>query len=162
MKLAPGTPLSVSLTFDPSTSLPIARLAMEKGIAQLEWSIEVLDRGLAISPLNYSPEPGLHAANGRTFNGLHGFLSDSLPEQWGYLVLRKRLAKLGFDIASLSPLDLLALVGNQGRGALVFEPATTPSLYQRIFDGGMPALMSDCPPSPSFMAVSQRFAGSRT
>ena len=75
---------------------------MDKGIAQLEWSIEVMDRGLAISPLNYPPEPGLHAANGRTFNGLHGFLSDSLPEQWGYLVLRKRLAKLGIDIARFS------------------------------------------------------------
>ena len=126
MKLAPGKPLSVFLTFDGLTRLPVARLAMDKGIAQLEWSIEVIERGLAISPLNYPPEPGLHAASGRTFNGLHGFLSDSLPEQWGYLVLRKRLAKLGIDIAGLSPLDLLALVGSQGRGALAFEPATTP------------------------------------
>jgi serine/threonine-protein kinase HipA len=126
MKLAPGRPLSAFLTFDGLLRLPVARLAMDKGIAQLEWSIEVMDSGLAISPLNYPPEPGLHAASGRTFNGLHGFLSDSLPEQWGYLVLRKRLAKLGIDIASLSPLDLLALVGNQGRGALAFEPATTP------------------------------------
>jgi serine/threonine-protein kinase HipA len=109
MKLAPGKPLSVFLTFDSLTRLPVARLAMDKGIAQLEWSIEVMDRGLAISPLTYPPEPGLHAASGRTFNGLHGFLSDSLPEQWGYLVLRKRLAKLGIDIAGLSPLDLLAL-----------------------------------------------------
>jgi serine/threonine-protein kinase HipA len=126
MKLAPGTPLSVFLDFDDSTRLSAARLAMDKGIAQLEWSIDIMDRRLAISPLNYPPEPGLHAANGRTFNGLHGFLSDSLPEQWGYVVLRRRLAKLGVDIASLSPLDLLALVGSQGRGALSFEPATTP------------------------------------
>lgn len=126
MKLAPGKPLSAFLTFDGLTRQSVARLAMDKGIAQLEWSIEVIERGLTISPLNYPPEPGLHAASGRTFNGLHGFLSDSLPEQWGYLVLRKRLAKLGIDIAGLSPLDLLALVGSQGRGALAFEPATTP------------------------------------
>lgn len=126
MKLAPGTPLSVFLAFDSSARLPVARLAMDKGVAQLEWPAEVIERKLAISPLNYPPEPGLHAASGRTFNGLHGFLSDSLPEQWGYIVLRKRLAKLGIDIAGLSPLDLLALVGNQGRGALTFEPATTP------------------------------------
>jgi len=126
MKLAPGTPLSVSLAFDPSTRLPIARLAMEKRVAQLEWSNEVIAQALPVSPLKYPPEPGLHAASELSFNGLHGFLSDSLPEQWGYLVLRKRLAKFGVDIASLSPLDLLALVGSQGRGALVFEPATTP------------------------------------
>jgi serine/threonine-protein kinase HipA len=41
--------------------------------------------------------------------------------------MRKRLAKLGIDIATLSPLERLALVGDHGRGALVFKPATTPT-----------------------------------
>jgi serine/threonine-protein kinase HipA len=54
-------------------------------------------------------------------------LADALPEGWGYLVMRKRLAKLGVDIASLTSAEQLALVGETGRGALVFEPATTPS-----------------------------------
>jgi serine/threonine-protein kinase HipA len=141
MKLVPGTPLSVFLSLDPSIHLPIARLAMDKGIAQLEWSAEVIARRLAVSPLNYPPEPGLHAASSRTFNGLHGFLSDSLPEQWGYIVLRKRLGKLGIDIAGLSPLDLLALVGRHGRGALTFEPATTPSDDAKSLD--LDALAAD-------------------
>lgn len=126
MRLAPGTPLLVALAFDPAARLPVARLAMDAGLAQLEWSGEVIARKLTVSPLKYPPEPGLHAASSRVFGGLHGFLADSLPEQWGYLVLRKRVAKLGIDIASLSPLDLLALVGSEGRGALVFEPETTP------------------------------------
>jgi serine/threonine-protein kinase HipA len=60
------------------------------------------------------------------FKGLHGFLADALPEGWGYLVMSKRLAKLGVDIASLTPVEQLALVGESGRGALVFEPATAP------------------------------------
>lgn len=126
MKLAPGTPLSVTLAFDANARLPAARLAMDAGVAQLEWSAEVIASKLAISPIKYPPEPGLHAAASREFKGLHGFLADSLPEQWGYLLMRKRLAKLGIDIATLSVLDQLALVGDQGRGALVFEPATTP------------------------------------
>lgn len=128
MKLAPGTPLSVALVFDAATQVPVARVAMDGGVAQLEWSAEVIARKLAVSPLKYPPEAGLHAASSRDreFLGLHGFLADSLPERWGYLVLRKRLAKLGVDITSLSPLDLLALVGREGRGALVFEPAQTP------------------------------------
>ena len=127
MKLAPGTPLLVSLTFASDLPpLPAGRLAMDQGLAQLEWSSEVLARKLAIAALYYPPEAGLQAARGRTFEGLHGFLADSLPEGWGYLLMRKRLAKLGVDIAALSPLDRLALVGRQGRGALVFEPATTP------------------------------------
>jgi serine/threonine-protein kinase HipA len=124
MKLAPGTPLSVSLAFDADARLPVARLAMDTGVAQLEWSSEVIARQLPVSPLLYPPDAGLHAARSRSFNGLHGFLADSLPEQWGYLLMRKRLAKLGVDISTLSALDLLALVGNQGRGALTFEPAT--------------------------------------
>jgi serine/threonine-protein kinase HipA len=41
--------------------------------------------------------------------------------------MHKRLAKLSIDIAALSPLERLALVGNHGRGALVFQPATTPA-----------------------------------
>ena len=100
---------------------------MEGGVAQLEWSKEVIARKLAVSPLKYPPEAGLHAASSREFRGLHGFLADSLPERWGYFLMQKRLAKLGIGIATLSVLDQLALVGSQGRGALVFEPATTPS-----------------------------------
>lgn len=126
MKLAPGTPLLAALAFDPVAALPTARLAMDRGVAQLEWSSEIRERQLPVSPLLYPPEPGLHAARSQAFGGLHGFLADSLPEQWGYLVLRKRLAKLDFDIAQLSSLDLLALVGRHGRGALTFEPETTP------------------------------------
>lgn len=126
MRLAPGTPLSASLVFEPGPSLTTGRLAMEGGLAQLEWSREVIARRLAVSPLSYPPESGLMAARTRSFDGLHGFLADSLPDGWGHLLMRKRLAKLGVDIATLSPLERLALVGDQGRGALVYAPATTP------------------------------------
>jgi serine/threonine-protein kinase HipA len=126
VRLAPGTPLTVALAFDPSATVPAARVAMDAGLAQLEWSREVIDQKLAISPLYYPPDVGLHAARGKSFEGVHGFLADSLPEGWGQLLMRKRLAKLNIDITTLNALERLALVGNQGRGALVFEPATTP------------------------------------
>ncbi|ATQ43384.1 type II toxin-antitoxin system HipA family toxin [Caulobacter mirabilis] len=128
MRLPRGTPLSVGLMLeDAAPALPTARLAMDASIAQLEWSPEIIARGLRLAALDtYPPERGLQAARGRTFDGLHGFLTDSLPDGWGYLVMRRRLAKLGVDIASLTPLERLALVGEQGRGALVFAPATAP------------------------------------
>ena len=126
MRLAPGTPLTVALAFDPSATVPAARVAMDAGLAQLEWSKEVSDQKLAISPLYYPPDVGLHAARGKSFEGLHGFLADSLPEGWGQLLMRKRLAKLNVDITTLNALERLALVGSQGRGALVFAPPTTP------------------------------------
>jgi len=126
VRLAPGAPLATALAFDPTgVPLPAGRLAMDGGLAQLEWSPDVITQRLPVSPVFYPPESGLIAARGRSFDGLHGFLSDSLPDSWGYRLMRRRLAKLGVDIEGLSPLDRLALVGHEGRGALVFEPATT-------------------------------------
>lgn len=127
MKLAPGTPLAASLTFgEDEARLPVGRLAMAGGLAQLEWSPELIAAPLPVSALLYPPEPGLHAARGREFEGLHGFLSDSLPEGWGFLVMRRRLGKLGVAIETLSALDRLALIGDHGRGALTYRPATAP------------------------------------
>jgi serine/threonine-protein kinase HipA len=110
-----------------SEPLAAGRLAMDASFAQLEWLREVIANSLPVSPLYYPPEPGLMAARSRSFGGLHGFLADSLPNGWCCLRMRKRLAKLGIDIAALTPLEHLALVGNHGRGALVFKPATVPA-----------------------------------
>jgi serine/threonine-protein kinase HipA len=127
MKLAPGTPLTASLSFDQErAAMAVGRLALDGGLAQLEWSAEVIAAGLAVSPLLYPPEPGLHGARSREFEGLHGVFADSLPEGWGYLIMRRRLAKLGLRLEAMSPLDRLALVGDRGRGALTYLPATAP------------------------------------
>lgn len=127
MKLAPGTPLAIELAFTPDARVPVGRLAWAQQTAQLDWSREVIASKLSVDPLPRYPQgPGLQAARTRYFDGLHGFLADSLPEGWGYLVMRKRLAQLGLDIGSLTPIERLALVGENGRGALVYSPATTP------------------------------------
>ncbi|WP_340643971.1 type II toxin-antitoxin system HipA family toxin [Phenylobacterium sp.] len=125
MKLAPGTPLAINLIFDENRPpIPTVRLAMAQGFAQLEWSPHILASRLPVSGLHYPPEPGLHGARRRDFEGLHGFVADSLPDAWGILVTRRRLAKLGVRLEDLSPLDRLALVGRQGRGAMAFHPDT--------------------------------------
>jgi serine/threonine-protein kinase HipA len=125
MKLAPGTPLAVGLLTD-ETAAPrsVGRLAMARGLAQLEWSAEIIAEGMPISPLHYPAEPGLHPARSRTFDGLHGFLSDSLPDAWGTLLLKRRLQRMGHRFEDLNAVDRLALVGTKGRGALVFQPET--------------------------------------
>ncbi|KQN33762.1 phosphatidylinositol kinase [Sphingomonas sp. Leaf407] len=123
MKLLPGQPLALSL----HGQGPVARVAFADRRAQLEWDATVVVAGLRVSPLYYPPEPGLHGARAAGFDGLHGFLADSLPEGWGALLMRRRLHRMGIDFGSLSPLDRLALVGDHGRGALTFAPATTPS-----------------------------------
>lgn len=127
MKLAPGTPLEIGLMLDEGRPLnAVGRLAMADGLAQVEWTATIVERQYRIDPLLYPGEPGLHAARGRSFEGLHGFLSDSLPDAWGRLLMKRRLEKLGIHIDTLSAVDRLALVGSTGRGALVYQPATTP------------------------------------
>jgi serine/threonine-protein kinase HipA len=125
MKLAPGTALSIGLLTDENAALrPVGRLAMVGGVAQLEWSPKAIAAGQAIAPFHYPLETGLHAARSREFDGLHGFLADSLPDAWGTLLLRRRLAKLGHRFEELNAVERLALVGRRGRGALVFQPET--------------------------------------
>lgn len=128
MKLAPGLPLRISMQWDAAAPPePIGLLAADKGVAQLEWDTSVIQRSIKIDPGIYPPEPGLWPARSREFAGLHGFLSDSLPDAWGSLLVRLQLRKLGFRLEDLDGVDRLALVGANGRGALVYEPATTTS-----------------------------------
>jgi len=127
VKLAPGAPLEIGLLLaEGEPSSPIGRLAMAGGLAQLEWSPGVIATQLRIDPLLYPPKAGLQAARGRDFDGLHGFLADSLPDAWGRLLMKRRLEKMGIRLETLTAVDRLALVGNGGRGALTYKPATTP------------------------------------
>lgn len=128
MRLPADVPLGISLLLDEATApIQAARAAYVDHLAQLEWSPSIIQAGLRLSPLYYPPETGLHPARNRQFDGLHGFLADSLPDGWGYVLMRRRLAKLGFRIDEFNPLERLALVGRHGRGALTYEPATTPA-----------------------------------
>jgi serine/threonine-protein kinase HipA len=99
---------------------------MAGGRAALEWSAPYLSGTNQVSPLLYPPERGLIEARSRDFEGLHGFLADSLPDAWGALLMKRRLERLGTRWETLDPVDRLALVGEQGRGALTFAPVTTP------------------------------------
>jgi hypothetical protein len=79
MRLAQGTSLNLTLAFDlAEPPMPAGRVAMEDGLAHLEWSREVIAAKRPVAALYYPPEPGLQAARGRAFEGLHGFLADSL------------------------------------------------------------------------------------
>lgn len=126
-KLAPGSPLTIGLRFDDNAGdNSVGRVVMANGLAQLEWSDPYIAGQCRVSPVLYPAERGLIEARGRDFDGLHGFLYDSLPDAWGALLMKRRVERLGTRWETLDPVDRLALVGEQGRGALVFAPATTP------------------------------------
>lgn len=124
MKIAPGTPLEVTLQWDDRTAMPVGRLAYRDGQAWLEYTPDFLASGLQLSPLHHQAGLGLETAWKRdVFEGLHGMFADSLPDGWGRLLVDRRARQLGFEPSQLTPLDRLACVGRRGVGALTYAPA---------------------------------------
>ncbi|MEJ0022915.1 MAG: hypothetical protein WDN76_05370 [Alphaproteobacteria bacterium] len=81
LNLPPGTPLDIALAFDTRARVSVGRLAWAQQTAQLEWSRDVIVKKLAVdAQLRYPHEGGLLPARTRYFDGLHGFLADSLPK----------------------------------------------------------------------------------
>ncbi len=106
---------------------PLGTLVELNGRLLFEYSSQAIERGLAFSPLRVPlPRPGAAQAaysGPPHFQGLPGFIADSLPDGWGMLLMDRALRKAGRDPHAVSVLDRLAIVGGTGIGALVFEPA---------------------------------------
>ena len=124
MKIAPATPLNVSLRWDNDDIQPVGRLAYRDQIAYLEFDQAFLRTGLELSPVHHKTIAGLHRPyDTKVFEGLHGIFNDSLPDGWGRLLLDRRARQLGIEPSTLTPVDRLACVGSNGMGALCYEPS---------------------------------------
>lgn len=60
----------------------------------------------------------------RSFHGLPGLLSDSLPDRYGNSLIDVWLARTGRDARDFNAVDRLCATGVRGMGALEFEPST--------------------------------------
>jgi len=106
---------------------PLGQLADIGGRLLFEYTPQAIARGLQFSPLQVPlPMPGATqvAYTGPShFQGLPGFIADSLPDGWGMLLVDRALRKAGRDPHTVSVLERLAIVGHSAIGALAFEPA---------------------------------------
>ncbi|MHB8148456.1 MAG: HipA N-terminal domain-containing protein, partial [Vulcanimicrobiaceae bacterium] len=122
MKIKPRTALQVSLSFGERT-ISVGRLALDNGVAVLEYSADFIASDLALNPFFDKPGPLLvRAREPRVFDGLHGIFADSLPDAWGELLVRRRAESADTPYSALTALDKLAIVGNRGMGALIYRP----------------------------------------
>ena len=87
-----------------------------------EYDNAFAQTGFSISPLYLPLRQGVFAAKVTPFGGNFGVFDDSLPDDWGSLLLDRYLKSKGIAASRLSVLQRLALVGTNGRGALEYHP----------------------------------------
>lgn len=81
-----------------------------------------INDGFSISPFDLPLKSGTFVAKPHPFYGNFGIFEDSLPDGYGRYLLHKSLLKKGINDTDLSSLDRLAIVGNNGMGALTYAP----------------------------------------
>jgi serine/threonine-protein kinase HipA len=91
-------------------------------LCAFEYDIDYLQTGISISPFHLPVRKEVFLAKRIPFKGGFGVFDDSLPDGWGSLILDRYLRSKGIDPASLTLLQMLALVGATGRGALEYRP----------------------------------------
>ena len=87
-----------------------------------QYSEEWLRNGFSISPFSLPVEKKVFVPSESCFDGLFGGFADSLPDNWGRLLLSRLLKERNISMDSISVLDRLAIVGSSGMGALEYRP----------------------------------------
>lgn len=91
-------------------------------VTAFEYDAKWLASGFAVSPFSLPLKPGIFKAPYYPFGGLFGIFADSLPESWGRLLLKRRLARDGINADDLCVLQRLSIIGSSGMGALTYLP----------------------------------------
>jgi serine/threonine-protein kinase HipA len=97
------------------------------------YNTDFLKTGLNLSPIKLTFTGDIVGADKQLFEGLFGVFNDSLPDDWGRLLLDRFLSAMGIDIIKITPLDRLAYVGSRGMGALVYRPEIKPEKTTDLF-----------------------------
>lgn len=90
--------------------------------AAFQYTDEWLEHGFSISPFSLPLKKQVFVPTKDYFGGLYGVFADSLPDNWGRLLLNRLLREHKQDPDELTVLDRLAIVGKSGMGALTYYP----------------------------------------
>jgi serine/threonine-protein kinase HipA len=113
---------------------PLAHLADDGRDLLFQYTPEALARGLELSPYHLELSREAYRDFPLHQQRLPGLVSDALPDGWGMLVMDRLFRRNGIDIATVSPLDRLAFIGEHAMGALAFEPPAAQQLAKRDVD----------------------------
>lgn len=116
------TKLNVYIQFSKQEEL-IGQLILDGRSILFKYSGAYLEAGENLSPNQLKFDDNPQTTNQKPFNGLFGVFADSLPDAWGYLLIKKRLSADRIAIASLNALDHLTFAGKNSLGALHYRPS---------------------------------------
>ncbi len=108
-------------------------ITQDKKVA-FEYDDEWIKIGFSISPFSLPLKKQVFVPSKNYFNGLFGVFADSLPDAWGNLLLERLLKQKGVDISTLTVLDKLSIVGENGMGALTYKPVNELVGQETTFD----------------------------
>ena len=107
---------------------------LENGKLAFQYDEKWVKNGFSISPFSLPLDTSIRYGDKDLFGGLFGVFQDSLPDGWGELLVRRQLASKGENYDNLTPIEKLMLVGDDGLGALTYEPSKATTDISRAID----------------------------
>lgn len=109
----------------------IGAVSMEDNTDQavFQYDPNFVKSGIEVSPMTMPLDPQPYAfpeLSRETFHGLPGLLADSLPDQFGNVLINAWLATQGRSPDSFNVIERLCYIGTRGMGAIEFAPAIGP------------------------------------
>jgi serine/threonine-protein kinase HipA len=104
-----------------------------KSIAAFQYEPAFAQSGIEVSPITMPLSDRVYLFPDlpqKTFHGLPGLLSDSLPDRFGNTLINAWLATQGRTPGSFNAVERLCYTGARGMGALEFAPAIGPKPQQ--------------------------------
>ena len=101
----------------------------ERELGVFEYSPNFLGSGIEVSPILMPLGTGRFSFPNlprETFKGLPGLLADSLPDNFGKLLIDQWLVNQGRRPESFDPVERLCYLGSRAMGALEFRPTLLP------------------------------------
>ena len=98
----------------------------ETNSGSFEFEPRFIRTGIELSPIKMPLSQKVYSfpeIDYAAFKGLPGMIADSLPDDFGNIVLNAWIASQGESTANITPLQRLKYTGKRGMGALTYHPA---------------------------------------
>jgi len=116
--------LNVYLKENPSSPVLVGVLAeTSEKRCFFEYDSDFLRRGINISPFKLRLAAGLQENHDSFPPQIHGVFNDSIPDGWGLLLMDRFFRTHDRNIRDITAIDRLSYIGDNGMGALAYEPA---------------------------------------